>query len=183
MNLFEKLGLVEKEEEKRQLSAEELLSEINGETQEDYTEEVEIPEDMTLENVLTVDQIYDSFELSDKSASIFKVNEFASVLSKDLTTEAKKASVLGILTVSGLNVDNLISDADNRTRALENTRISFEEETKSIISDKESEITSLEQRIDELKAEISKRKKEQEQQDQIIEEEKQLIEKTLKFIQ
>lgn len=180
-SLLERIGLVEKEETQVLMSAEELLSQIQGES--GLEETVEIPEDMTLENVLTVDQIYASFDLSDKSSSIFKVNEFASVLSKDLTNDAKKASVLGILTVSGLNVGDLIEDAEKRVDALTATQISFEAETKEIISNKENEIVELEARIDELKAEISKRKKEQEQQDQIVAEEKDLIDKILKFIQ
>ena len=178
--LFQKLGLVESVNSTEY--NEELIKSLNLEMEEISGLSVEVPEDLDLSDVLTIEHIYSKFDLMDNTKSIFKVDEFSAVLPKELSTDARRASVLGILTASGLDVETLVNDANDRNSALVNTKDVFTTETVNMIKDCSERIAELEKEIDELKDVINGRKKAQETQDEIINAEIEKIEKIVKFI-
>ena len=183
-SFFEKLGLVESTEP--EISTEDLQKElrsISEEPQQTTIEIQDIPEDMLLEDVITVEEVYEKFGLTQMETSIFKVDEFLSVLPKELPNDAKKTSVLGILSASGLSLDSLLNDATSRQSALLSTFDAFTNETNSIVDTKKAEIEDLEQKIDQLKTEINDRKKAQESQEDIVMKEKEKIQNIVNFIQ
>lgn len=170
--LFEKLGLVESEEEFNMDEVSTYLSE----------HKVDVPEDLAVDETLSIEDIYNKFGLSDVSKSIFKVNEFNDVLPKELSTDSRRASVLGILNASGLNVELLVSDATSRIEALNTTKTAFSDETTSIINKCQEQIAELEKQIDQFKDTMNNRKISQETQDEIIKAEVDKVEKIINFI-
>ncbi len=180
-NFFERMGLIEKTETE---SSDVLLKNEQYEDLSQYSIEFsDIPEDMSLEDVITIEDIYSKCDLLKMENSIFKVDEFLRVLPKELHNDAKKTSVLGILSASGLLLDDLIKDSVNRQTVLESTLNAFTNETNHIIESKSIKIEELELQIDQLKKEINNRKKSQEEQEDIINKEKEKIKNIVNFIQ
>lgn len=176
-NIFEKLGLVEYEESEA------------PETTDNYNQSFEVDsavvssiEDLNMDEILNVDSIYDKCGLADKSKSIFKVDEFKNALPDDIPNESKRKSVVGVITVSGLSLDVLLSDAETRVSALRMTLDSFSTETINMVSENDAEIVALEGQINELKQKNNDRKKAQEVQEAIITEEVKKIEDIVRFI-
>jgi hypothetical protein len=176
-NIFEKLGLVEYEE-----------SEV-PETTDSFDQSMELDgavvssiEGLDMDEILSVDSIYDKCGLADKSKSIFKVDEFKNALPNDIPNESKRKSVVGVITVSGLSLDILISDAETRVSALRMTLDSFSTETINMVSENDAEIVELESKINELKQKNNDRKKAQEVQEMLITEEVKKIEDIVRFI-
>jgi vacuolar-type H+-ATPase subunit I/STV1 len=176
-NIFEKLGLVEYEE-----------SEV-PETTDSFDQSMELDgavvssiEGLDMDEILSVDSIYDKCGLADKSKSIFKVDEFKNALPNDIPNESKRKSVVGVITVSGLSLDILISDAETRISALRMTLDSFSTETINMVSENDAEIVELESKINELKQKNNDRKKAQEVQEMLITEEVKKIEDIVRFI-
>lgn len=176
-NIFEKLGLVEYEESEA------------PEASDSYTQSMAVDgaiasslESLKMDEILSVDSIYNKCGLADKSKSIFKVDEFKNALPDDIPNESKRKSVVGVITVSGLSLDLLLSDSETRVSALKMTLDSFSTETINMVSKNDTEITELESRINDLKQKNNDRKKAQEVQEMIITEEVKKIEDIVRFI-
>lgn len=187
-SLFEKLGLVESTGDQRLQDAwsEDVRNAALGTLVTDYgssTDEQEFSLDFEVnENFLTVEKIYEKAELSDMSGSIFKVEEFGKHLPDNLPSEVKRQSVVGILTASGLELVDLLQDAQNRTNALEGVSVLTVGTSKTTVSEKEQEISDLSDKIDVLKQEIIDAKSTQEQQDILIHAEVSRINSIVKFV-
>lgn len=180
-SFLQKIGLIEKEDQEMDLTLE--LNELRkGSNYDESDDLLDVPENLNLEGVSTVNEIYTSFNLDDITKSIFKVDEFSSVLPKELPTDIRKTSVLGILSTSNLDINDLLCDAENRINALRSTENAFDNETTQITTQCSEEITLLEDKINLLKTTINERKKAQEQQKEIIQQEIEKIEKIVKFI-
>lgn len=183
-SFLEKMGLVEKEE----FDQEEVIESLQMQSQEidEQVSQVQIPQvDIGFsedENFLTVEEVYEKVDLSDLDKSIFKVEEFGKHLPDDLPSEVKRQSVIGILTASGLRLEELFEDAERRINALKAVSAATSEKSATDISEKEQETASLLNQIDILKQEIIDRKSAQEKQNQLIEEELSEIGKILEFI-
>ena len=68
-----------------------------------------------LDNFKTlIADIYSNMNL-DVNKSIFKIEELKSTLPGNLPTETKKQTVLGMLPVVGLELDNVVQAANRRT--------------------------------------------------------------------
>ena len=177
-SIFEKMGLVQSSESN---SAE--LNESVCTTADDvYESEIEIPENIVLKDVMNVQEIYEKFNLTDDQNTIYKIEQFSSALPKELNNDAKKASVIGILSASNLDVATLIADGDVRKQALLSTLKAFSDETTTIVESKKTEIAELELKIDQLKTEINDRKNAQEKQDNLIKDEVENIQGIIDFI-
>lgn len=167
MGLFDKLGLVETNEKKEMgvgtLDFETALR-AGGIQQEEYVQEV----DIDTANVVTPEEIYAAAYLTDLSKSIFKVDEIKKVLPASMTEETKKQSVIGMMTVSNITVEEVVSDANARTEALLGTLQKSTNETEAIIADGEEQIKQHEAEIEALRARIEERKKTQEEQNKVI---------------
>ena len=107
MGLLKKLGLVEEVVDE--------VEYVEESTYEEPMENVEVPDDITDE---LIEDIYAKSSLTDKSASIFKVEELINSLPKEMPTTTKKSSVLAILGSFGLTVTGVSLDAEKRIEVL-----------------------------------------------------------------
>lgn len=119
-------------------------------------------------SIVNIDRIYEIGSLTDKERSIYKADEIRKILPDSLTKEAKRASVVGMLSVSKITVEEVILDADKRTELLLGVLERFTKETVEIRQDTQLEIDALELQIEEKKAAITARNLEQEKQGEII---------------
>ena len=109
---------------------------------ETYVEDVEVnTENVTQENLVA--DIYSQNELSDLSKSIFKVEELINSLPKEMPNETKKATVLSMLSIFGLTLDEVIADGQNRCSIINLALSSIEGENVDVIN---SNIASIEQK-------------------------------------
>ncbi len=147
---------------------------------EPTTEEIKVA-DIDTSDLITVDEVYHSNLLDDKEKSIYKVNQIKAAL-PDMPTDAKKASVLGMLSVSNIAIDEITADSKKRTDALIGSLNNFTNETQTIVDDATASIQQKEKEIEELRNKISERKTLQEKQQGLFEEELNSIKSTLDFI-
>jgi hypothetical protein len=177
-SLFEKLGLVESAAPEVDLAA--LQAQAASYQEMEETPVLDI--DFEGEDFLTVEELYEKAGLADTSKSIFKVEEFSKVLPENLPTDVRRQSVIGILTASGLELDGLLEDANQRLDSLEGLLSVTSQNTVEFITEKETEISELLQRVDSLKQLINDRKSSQEQQNKIAQEEQGKINEIVKFV-
>jgi hypothetical protein len=180
MSILKNVGKLFIETEERD-SEEELIKQTNEISS--IVQEVNLPQaNINTGVVVHIEDIYNENYLNDKTKSIFKVEEIKSVLPDTLPNETKKASVLGMMSVSGLTLESVLLDAENRIGILNSALQKFTETTVEIINDSQDQINKLEEMINDLKEKITVRKKEQETQEQIINQEKEKINNTVNFI-
>lgn len=153
---------------------------LHGTTIDDNTETVDVTVDTS--DVVDINTIYTDNNIDNFERSIFKIEQLKSVFPQNMTKEAKKESVLGVLNVTGLPIEEIINDAENRKLILSSVGNSFKEKTESILNESYSEIQQLETRIEELRGIISNREKCQEDQDRLIETEINKIDDIVNFI-
>ena len=136
------------EEVKDELSYEELYA--------NYVEEVEVnTENVTQENLIT--DIYSQNDLSDLSKSIFKIEELINSLPKEMPNETKKATVLSMLSIFGLTVDEVIEDGEKRFSMINSALSSIEGENNDVIHDNLASIEQKKLEIQELEKDNSDR--------------------------
>lgn len=184
-SFLEKLGLVESTN-----VVDKDIANLNAkygnitEVEDDYVQQstVEVEVNMEGEDFLDVNDIYQRSNLADLSKSIFKVDEYSKVLPEALATDVKRQSVIGILSASGLTVNELVADAQQRLSALAVVQETTTNNTAEIVIEKENKITELLEAVDVLKQEINARKLSQENQDKVIKEEAAKVNSIVKFI-
>ena len=136
MNIFEKLGFIEKEE--AIVAAAEVTMD-EGSTSE-ATANIE-----STENV--VSEIYAQNDMVPNDNSIYAVANFIDTLPSEMTTAKKQSSVYGILRVTGKSVSNLVDDAKARIQLLCSAR-------DKVVATKDDEISLAKIDIEELKKAI-----------------------------
>lgn len=157
-------------------------------TQEDEYEEyednshIEREQDLELSEINTVDDICKAYGSIDMEKSIYKVEEIKKVLPNSLPSAAKKESVLGMMKVSDITVEEVLEDAKIRKSMLNEVKDDFSKETINIIEESQREIQEHDKRINELKESINKRTLNQEKQEKIIEDELKKIDEISNFI-
>lgn len=179
-SFLEKLGLVESNEGGN------LVEQFEHLTRE-LSQDNLVPEDINVqantETVTQPDEIYLQNNLADKSKSIFKIEEIKSVLPETLPNQAKKESVLGMMKVSGLTLNEVLDDSNQRKAVLNGVLQKYTDETINIVESCEAEIKDLEGRINSLKEQITGRKKAQESQEEIITNEVNKVDSIVEFIE
>lgn len=100
-----------------------------------------------------VTKTYDANNLSNLDKSIFKVEALMNTLPKEMPTDTKRQTVTGIMSTVGLDIDEVVSDGENRVTIL---TTSLKNETGDI----NSYINSLEDMNETLKNEIADNEKE-----------------------
>lgn len=133
--------------------------------------------------ILTIEDIYTSEGIENLDSSIYKVSEFADSLPKELSTSAKKQSVLGILKTVKLDVNNLIADGDNRVNKLSEVKELLLNKANETVKSNIEEIAKLEAKIEELKNENTVITKTSEDQTALIKGEVSLINNIIDFIE
>lgn len=139
MNLFEKMGLVERDVPN--------VSGLYAPPAELPVEEPDVGAEIKSPANI-VSEIYDQNGLSDRSDSIFTVQALIETLPPEMTTAKKQATVYGILQVSGKSVDSLLEDATKRIERLAAARDKVVEARTDEISDANADIESLKQAIE-----------------------------------
>lgn len=140
MGLFERWGLVEREEINDFAVA--MTPEVSHEEQMAIGVNADINS-----TVNVIDEIYEQNGLSDKSNSIYTVQALIDTLPEEMTTAKKQTTVSGILMVSGKSVEHLLNDAQNRVNTLSVAR-------DEIVNEKTTEIEEANHDIEELKKAI-----------------------------
>lgn len=133
-------------------------------------------------NVASIEEIYAATKLDDLSRSIYKIQEIQSVLPNTLPVATKKESVLGMMKVSNITLENVLDDANFRKEVLSQILKETSEDHLSFTEECNEEIRQLEARINELKENMISKNLEQEQQEKIINNELNTIESIVSFI-
>ena len=133
--------------------------------------------------MMTIDDIYRTSRMeADKKKTIFMVDVFQKTLPENLPLDVKRASVMNIMDVSSINLENLLSDAYKRIDALNNVLEETVQTTENVVKKNEASIKELENRIKELKKVTEARQQFQEDQTSVIEYEIQKIIGIVDFI-
>ena len=172
MGLFKKLGLVE--------------------DNPDYIgyDDIDVPVydldvDANVDGVSTdnlVADIYAANSLSDLSKSIFKVDEVINSLPKEMTTEAKKATVLNILTSFGLTVDEVVQDGYTRINFLNSAKDEILTKNNSEIDASNVSIENHKKEIEQLSKYIADLQIVNKNCEDTVEQEVEKIESLVKFV-
>jgi multidrug efflux pump subunit AcrA (membrane-fusion protein) len=142
----------------------------------------ELTEGISSDVILTIEDIYTAEGIENLDNSIYKVLEFADSLPKELSTVAKKQSVLGILKTVKLDVNNLIEDGKHRTIRLTETSDLLLTKANDTVKSNIEEIEELEAKIEALKNENTVLTKTSEDQTALIKGEISLINNIIEFI-
>lgn len=191
-NFFEKIGLVQGQtlnQTHSQIQTPDvdlLKTPVETEVLEDQIIEEEplsFVEDVKgAEQLMLPKDIYEKFKLSFTGSSIFKIEELDKNLPDTLPEDTRRQSIVGILQVTGLMLDNLILDAEDRIFALDSVQKEVSKTTEGTIKENDDQIIELTAKIDELKEQNISRRKLREDQEKIINEELDRISKILDFV-
>lgn len=169
----------------RDFFVEKVPEEENYEVETDYSvEDSTVP--VELDEVRTdtlIDDIYAQNELSDRSKSIFKIEELINSLPKEMVTETKRGSVLATLGVFGLTVTDVTLDGEQRVDVLNSVLAKILDDGNANVADKETEIENHKKEIARLEKEISDQQSEMKISENNINTEVGRISGLIKFIE
>lgn len=169
----------------RDFFVEKVPEEENYEVETDYSvEDSTVP--VELDEVHTdtlIDDIYAQNELSDRSKSIFKIEELINSLPKEMVTETKRGSVLATLGVFGLTVTDVTLDGEQRVDVLNSVLAKILDDWNANVTDKETEIENHKKEIARLEKEISDQQSEMKISENNINTEVGRISGLIKFIE
>ena len=174
MGLLDKIGKALVEQVPNE---EEVLMEYDS--YDDVVDDVNVNLDVK-ENV--VEDIYASNNLSDTSKSIFKVEEAMNSLPKNMVTEAKKTSVVAILSMLGLSDAVVVLDGEKRIDTLTAAKEQMNIATNNDIFEMETSIEEFKQKIADLEGNIAMTKAEMKTVNSDIETEIEKIKSLIEFI-
>ena len=141
MNWLEKMGLVECEDEP-------VTTDIPVEPQASIpTSTVEVDAEINSASNIVSD-IYAQNNLSDKSDSIYAVQEYIATLPTEMPTATKQKTVAGILMVSKKSVADLVGDAINRMNVLRMAQEKIVGEHTNEINSAKADIETMKQAIE-----------------------------------
>lgn len=169
----------------RDFFVEKIPEEENYDVDTDYSvEDTEVL--VELDEVHTdtlIEDIYAQNELSDKSKSIFKIEELINSLPKEMVTETKRGSVLATLGVFGLTVTDVTLDGEQRVDVLNSILSKILNDGENIVIDKQAEIENHKKEIARLEKEIADQQSEMKTSENNINAEVDRISGLIKFIE
>ena len=130
-----------------------------------------------------ISDIYEQNELSDKSKSIFKIEELINSFPKEMVTETKRNSVLATLGVFGLTVTDVTLDGEQRIDVLNSVCTKILDEGNANITNKNSEIESHKEEIARLEKEILEQQTEMKSSENNIKAEINRISELIDFVE
>lgn len=173
-------------------------NEVTPVTVNQFTENLSAVEEQTLEiedklnvligayeknKLLSIDDIYRNSRLTGESKrTIFIADVFLKTLPENLPVDIKRNSLLNILNVSSINIEELLTDAFQRIDSLNTVLENTVNTTEDMVKKNEVSIKELENRIEELRHISEVRRKFQEDQNTLIEYEIQRIINIVDFI-
>lgn len=180
-SFFEKIGLVERREEVA--FDDSVIGDIEAQLLASKQAVTEPEANLSEVKVDTlIDDIYNENDLADKSRSIFKVRELSNTLPKEMSNATKKATVLGILNVSGLPVDEVVADGVERMEILNSVKSQIVIDSDTKVNQANTEVEELKAKIEELQRAVALTEAEKEQSIKLITEEVDSIADLCKFI-
>lgn len=157
MSFLQKMGLVE-EGNTTDKSVSAVTSSAYKETAigDDNVPSIEQPIDDSGFNISNlVQDVYSrSGDLTDTSKSVYKVSEFRDAMPKEMALPAKKSSVLNILKISGISVEDIEADAELRKKALTDALACIQKSNNDIITNAKADIEKCKAAIEELNSKI-----------------------------
>jgi len=133
--------------------------------------------------MLTIDEIYRNAHLeSDVKKTIFMADVYIKAIPENLPLDIKRETVLNIMTVSNISLDEQLNDAYKRIDALNTVLEDIVSTTQEIFDRNDATIRELEKRIEDLRDINQNRKKFQEDQNTMIEYEIQKIINLVEFV-
>ncbi len=133
--------------------------------------------------MLTIDEIYRNAHLeTEVKKSIFMADVYLKAIPENLPLDVKRETVLNIMNVSNVSLDELLNDAYKRIDSLNTVLEETVTTTQEIFNRNEATIRELEKRIEDLKEINGNRKKFQEDQNTMIEYEIQKIINLVEFV-
>lgn len=152
-----------------------------NESYDDYADDVDVnTENVTQENLIS--DIYSQNGLSDLSKSIFKIEELINSLPKEMPNETKKTTVLSMLSIFGLTVDEVITDGLDRCGIIESALSTITNENNNVISNNNANIEQKKLEIQELEKDNADRLMVIKNTEDKIESEVKRIEDLVKFV-
>lgn len=130
-----------------------------------------------------IEDIYSQNELSDKSKSIFKIEELINSLPKEMVTDTKRVSVLATLGVFGLTATDVTVDGEQRVDVLNGVLSKILNDGENIVIDKQAEIENHKKEIARLEKEIADQQSEMKTSENNINAEVDRINGLIKFIE
>lgn len=133
--------------------------------------------------MLTIDEIYRNAQLdTDVKRTIFMADVYLKAIPENLPLDIKRETVLNIMKVSSIGLDDLLNDAYKRIDSLNTVLEETVATTQEVFSRNDATIRELEKRIEDLKEINKNRKKFQEDQNTMIEYEIQKIISLVEFV-
>lgn len=175
MGFLKSLGLVEEIPEE----VDEQESYEVGESYDSDEPEAEL-DDVNVGSL--IDDIYAQNDLSDKSASIFRVEDMINSLPKEMATDVKKQSVISILNNFGLTVTSVSLDGEKRLGVLSDISNKIKTDAGTEISEWEYEIEQHKIAIQELEKRVADKKEETKTSEELISVESERIAALIKFV-
>lgn len=172
--LFERMGLVRTEYEGMPEIPMQPVSEPM------YAPETPVIDATQVSHDDVIASIYQQGDIDDEN-SIFKIKAYIDILPQDMTKAKKQASIAGILSVNGINVDDLIEDSLKRGRVLDAAEDSIRAENDALIAETEADIEHLKSLIEQAEARIEDSKQKTSDSSAAIQKEKEAISQLLEF--
>ncbi len=133
--------------------------------------------------MLTIDEIYRNASLdTEVKKTIFMTDVYLKAIPENLPPDIKRETVLNIMNVSNISLDDLLNDAYKRIDSLNTVLEETVATTQDVFNRNEATIKELEKRIEDLKEINSNRRKFQEDQNTMIEYEIQKIINLVEFV-
>lgn len=133
--------------------------------------------------LLTIDEIYRNAHLeSEVKKTIFMADVYLKAIPENLPIDIKRETVLNIMNVSNISLDDLLNDAYRRIDSLNTVLEETVSTTQDVFNRNDATIRELEKRIEDLREINKNRKKFQEDQNTMIEYEIQKIINLVEFV-
>ncbi len=133
--------------------------------------------------MLTIDEIYRNAHLeSELKKTIFMTDVYVKAIPENLPVDIKRETVLNIMNVSNISLDELLNDAYKRIDSLNTVLEETVSTTQDVFNRNDATIRELEKRIEDLREINKNRKKFQEDQNTMIEYEIQKIINLVEFV-
>lgn len=133
--------------------------------------------------LMTIEEIYRNAQLENEvKKTIFMADVYQKAIPENLPLDIKRETVLNIMNVSSISLEELLNDAYKRIDALNTVLEETVASTQEIFNRNDATIKELEKRIEDLKDFNKNRKKFQEDQNTMIEYEIQKIINLVEFV-
>ena len=150
-------------------------------TYDTYEEDIDVNvENVTQDNLIA--DIYNQNSLSDLSKSIFKIEELINSLPKEMPNETKKATVLSMLSIFGLTVEEVVADGNERCTVIDVALSAITTENNDVIDSNNASIEQKKLEIQDLEKDNAERTLIIKDTEDKVESEGKRIEGLIKFI-